>query len=237
MTSGDPSGDPSEHLVGFPSVYHSGILLRRDDKFRWHRCWCKVDSTRMKFFIYEDSSEEALVRSFSLENTNVQFNPTIEDYDKENCFVITGITDVAVEVEASNAPKEEIYFAAYCEGEFDQWKGALQLLVSSRESARISLPSLDGSPWAIQTGQDSASTSSSNFSSNRDSMISTTSSLLTSYRNSSRADSQAPEREQVGAEDIKALSQAKQQQPLPSPPHAVSVLICMMCIVLTCLDL
>lgn len=223
MPAGVPSGDPPEQLVGFPSVSHSGILLRRDDKFRWHRCWCKVDSGKMKFFIYEDSSEEVLVHSFSLESTNVLFNPTSEDCDKENCFVITGIT--SVEVEGGDAPSEEVYFAAYCEGEFDQWKSALQLLGSSRESARISVHSLDRSSWGIQTGQDSASTSSSNFSSNRDSMISTASSLLTTYRHSGRADSQAPEREQVGAEDIKTLSLAKQQQPLPTPPNAVSVLI------------
>ena len=177
----------------------------------------------MKFSIYEDSNEEVLVRAFSLENASAQFNiqPT-QEIDKDHCFVISGIADGRSEKEGNSSNGNELYFAAYTEAEYRQWKDALHLLTASRESGRLSF--LDPS----QGGQDSTSTSSSNFSSNRESMVSTASSLLYSSRFSGRSESPTRGRSldrdhSLMVDDSKALSLAKQQQPLPSPPRTVSL--------------
>ncbi len=228
QTGVTPSGDVTGAL---PFVINAGFLLRRDDKLRWHRCWCKVDLKDMRFSIFEDSNEEALVRSFSLENSSSYFSPTVapklQECDKENCFIVTGI--VATGNGSADSPSgagepvengaggsiDEICFAAYTDAELQKWKEVLQLVATSRESGRMSFPYIDSS----------TSTSSSNFSSNRDSMISTASSMLYAFRNPSRAESpprgKSLERDSQMAEDIKALSLAKQQQPLPQPPAAL----------------
>jgi len=179
----------------------------------------------MKFCIYEDSNEEVLVRSFSLESASAQFGlPPMQEIDKDHCFLITGIFDGPSEKDSGTSGGDEIYFAAYTETEYRQWKDALHLLTASRESGQSSLSFLDAS----QGGQDSTSTSSSNFSSNRESMISTASSLLYTYRFSGRSESPTRGRSldrdhNLMVDDTKTLSLAKQQQPLPSPPHAVSL--------------
>ena len=117
---------------------------------------------------------------------------------------------------------DEIYFAAYSDADLRQWKEALHLLTSSRESGRISI---EGGSWLSPAAHDSASTSSSNFSSNRESMISTTSSLLANNRMSARSDTL--DREHPITDEFKAMSLTKQQQPLPSPPPLhVSVTVC-----------
>ena len=186
----------------------------------------------MKFYIYEDNNEEALVKSFSVENTTPRFgSSTIPDCDKENCFTISGIShgmggdphaSVAMTPEGettstltASSPQmsDEIYFAAYSDADLHKWKEALHLLTSSRESGRISI---EGGAWLSPAGHDSASTSSSNFSSNRESMISTTSSLLANNRISVRSDTL--DRDHPVTDDFRAMSLTKQQQPLPSPP-------------------
>ena len=212
----------SDPLRGLPTLLQTGYLLRRDE-YRWHRSWCKADNKEMKFSIYEDSNEEVLVRAFSLENASAQFNiqPT-QEIDKDHCFIISGIVDGRSEKEGNSSNGNELYFAAYTEAEYQQWKDALHLLTASRESGRLSF--LDPS----QGGQDSTSTSSSNFSSNRESMVSTASSLLYSSRFSGRSESPTRGRSldrdhSLMVDDSKALSLAKQQQPLPSPPRTVSL--------------
>ena len=185
----------------------------------------------MKFYIYEDNNEESLVKSFSVENTTPRFgSSTIPDCNKENCFTIAGIThsvgdphasgamtpdgEAAPTLTASSPQSDEIYFAAYSDADLLKWKEALHLLTSSRESGRISM---EGGAWLSPAGgHDSASTSSSNFSSNRESMISTTSSLAANNRISVRSDTL--DRDHPITDDFRAMSLTKQQQPLPSPP-------------------
>ena len=214
----------SETQKGPPVLLQTGFLLRRDE-YRWHRSWCKAHSKDMKFYIYEDSNEEVLVRSFSLEGASAQFSlPPMQEIDKDHCFLIAGVFDGSPDKDGGSSGGDEIYFAAYTETEYRQWKDALHLLTASRESGQSSLSFLDAS----QGGQDSTSTSSSNFSSNRESMISTASSLLYSYRFSGRSESPTRGRSldrdhSLVVDDTKALSLAKQQQPLPSPPRAVSL--------------
>ena len=221
-----------------PTISHSGYLLRRDDKYRWHRSWCRLESRDMKFSIYEDNNEEVLVKSFSVENTTPRFGSgNIPDCDKENCFAITGVTSstsgenptsVAMTPEGETAPpltatspqlNDEIYFAAYSDADLRQWKEALHMLTE---------PNLleGGGSWLSPVGHDSASTSSSNFSSNRESMISTTSSAyMANNRISTRSDTL--ERDHPITDEIKMMSLTKQQQPLPSPPPLhVSNIVC-----------
>ena len=196
----------------------------------------------MKFSIFEDNNEEVLVKSFSVENTTPRFgSATIPDCDKENCFTISGISNivgdhpssVAMTPDSDIAPtlsatspqfSDEIYFAAYSDADLRQWKEALHMLTSSRESGRISINILEGGSWLSPAAHDSASTSSSNFSSNRESMISTTSSLWANTNRMS-ARSETLDREQPVSDEFKAMSLTKQQQPLPSPPP-IHVSVC-----------
>ena len=223
------SSDTPEQKKGLPAVIQSGFLLRRDDKYRWHRCWCKTDSKEMKFFIYEDSNEDELFRSFSLEDTSVQFlpQPSLE-CDKENCFSISGVVDRLAEPEVGGGTTTtDLYFAAYSDSEYQQWKDMMHILTETGDSARMSISSfLDTNQWVPQAGPDSASTSSSNFSSNRESMISTTSSQTLQLPKFHASDSpprvKVGDHERTGADETKSLSVTKQQQPLPSPPRPVS---------------
>ena len=208
-----PSGELADQLRKFPSVAQAGFLLRRDEKCRWHRSWCKIDSKDVRFSIYDDNNEEVLVHSFTLENASVQ-QLGAQEFEKDHCFVISGITaDIVGGSENENLNSDEIIFAAYSEAELRQWGEVLHLLTCSRESARNSFPYIDSS----------TSTSSSNFSSNRDSMISTTSSMFYAARNQNRADSpprsKSLERDQQVSDEMKVLSLTKQQQPLPPPPE------------------
>ena len=200
----------------------------------------------MKLFIYEDLNEEILIRSFSLDGVSTRFGPhPVPDSDKENSFAICGI-GIAIEplivpttesnesnglvspappTSTGSSTIDEAYFAAYSESDYRQWKDVLHMLTSSRESSRISLSYLDNAQW-LGT-HDSTSTSSSSFGSNRESMISTTSSV---NRNSA-GKMELSEVSKLdpptggGGEDMRKLSAAKQQQPLPSPPHVPHVLV------------
>lgn len=209
-----------------PLVYQSGFLLKRDDKYRWHRYWCKVDGKDMEFFVYGDSNEETLIKRFPLKTVTSLFGPPqTTECDKENCFILSGILEKGGDIGSS----EEIYLAAYSDADYQQWRTALSLLTGTRESMRMSSASfLDGSQWAaMATGNDGASTSSSNFSSNRESMVSTTSSLpyvLRPPSHDSPPRGRSPLEQGVSAMDTSTLS-TKQQQPLPSPPHEVHVLV------------
>ena len=180
----------------------------------------------MKFSIFSDSNEESLLKQLPLETVTSLFGPPqANECDKENCFILSGILDGGSEGESGTS--EEIYLAAYSEADYHQWRSALSLLTGSRESVRMSSASfLDGAQWGVlPIGQDSASTSSSNFSSNRDSMISTVSSLPYGLRlpgHDSPPRGRSPLEQGVSAGDAQMVSN-KQQQPLPSPPPAVSV--------------
>ncbi len=221
---------------------HAGYLLRRDDKYRWHRSWCRADSKELKLFIYEDINEEILIRSFSLDGITTKFGPhSVPDCEKENSFAICGIgcaieplTVGSSEINENNglvspAPPpsssgagDEAYFAAYSESDYRHWKEVLHMLTSSGESSRISLSFLDNAQW-LGT-HDSTSTSSSSFGSNRESVISNTSSL---NRNSAKIEVTEVKPEPGPEESGLRLSVAKQQQPLPSPPHVlVSECLC-----------
>ena len=208
-----------------PAVHQASFLLKRDDKFRWHRYWCKTDSKDMKFSIFSDSNEERLLKQLPLETVTSLFGPPqTTDCDKENCFILSGMIDGGAESETGTS--EEIYLAAYSEADYHQWRSTLSLLTGSRESVRMSSASLlDGSQWGAPIfALDSASTSSSNFSSNRESMISTISLLPSSLRllgHDSPPRGKSPLEQGISAGDSHTLSN-KQQQPLPSPPPAVS---------------
>ena len=209
-----------------PSVHHAGFLLKRDDKYRWHRSWCKADGKDMKFLIFNDANEETLVKRLPLRTVTSLFGPPhAPECDKENCFILSGILDGGIEGESGSS--DEIYLAAYSEADYQQWRAALSLLTGTRESVRMSSASfLEGSQWAALP--DTVSTSSSNFSSsNRESMISTTSSLPYSLRlpgHDSPPRGRSPLEQGMSAGDTSTLSN-KQQQPLPSPPPAVSVAV------------
>ena len=225
-----PAGmDLSETLRSLPPG-QSGYLLYRDDKFRWHRSWCKIDIRANKFLIFEDGSEEVFLLSFALDGTSLGFGPgAVADCDKDMCLVISSAV-VESETEYGGGGMHDIVFAAYTDTEYKQWREALELVVASRDSARSSFPSLDGLSWSLPGGggHDSTSTSSSNFSSNRESMVSTASSLVFGARASGRPDSptrsKSLDRDAVAvamAEEGRkdTLSVSKQQQPLPSPPR------------------
>lgn len=198
----------------------------QDDKLRWHRCWCKAENRDMRFYIYEDNSEEVLLRSFSLENSTTRFDGQVTSIGKDNSFLVSGVLYDAVkasngyEMEASTVPVD-VYLAAYTDSECKKWKDMFHWLLSSHNSIQVPLSSSDGNSWLSPVlALDSASSSSSNFSSNRDSMVSNTSSLVNACRMSSRSDL-----EHTSAEDSARVSVSKQQQPLPSPPHTTQVIV------------
>lgn len=221
-------GDNPEQLKASTFTNYSGYLLWQDEKLRWHRCWCKAENRDMRLYVYEDNSEDVLLRSFSLDNTTTHFEGPVRDLGKDNCFLIAGVLYDAIggsngnEMEASTSPLG-VYFAAYTDSEGKKWKDVLHQLLLSRDSAKTMLSTLDGNAWLSPViSHDSASSSSSNFSSNRDSVVSTTSSLVNTFRMSSRSDL-GEGKEHSLADDGKSLSSTKQQQPLPSPPHHIQV--------------
>lgn len=197
----------------------SGYLLWKDEKGRWRRCWCKAENRDMRFYVYEDNIEDILVRSFSLENTTAYFEDQVTISGKDNSFLLSGVLFDAIggtnKMEATTIPGDA-YFAAYTESECKNWKETLHHLMSTCDTG-------EGSSWiAPALPQDSASSSSSNFSSNRDSMISTTSSLINTYRAFSRSDL-GEGKDQSVSDNGRTPSSSKQQQPLPSPPHQLLV--------------
>lgn len=219
-----PVGENIEQHAKPSLLSTSGFLLWQDEKVRWRRGWCKVESRDMRFYVYEDDTEEVLLRSFSLENSSTRLESQVGDLGKDNCFHVSGVLYDAIggndgnEMEASVTPVD-IYLAAYTESECKSWTSTLQQLLSHDASKSV-VPVVDSSTWPTSGfPQDSASSSSSNFSSNRDSMVSNTSSLVNTCRVSSRSD--LGEGKEV--EDSKTFSVAKQQQPLPSPPQQVQV--------------
>ena len=212
-----------------PTVSQTGFLLKRDDKYRWHRYWCRVDSKDMKFLVFSDSHEESLVKSVPLVTITSSFD-TLQaaECDKENCFVLSGVADGGEE--SGSGCSEEIFLAAYSDVDFHQWRSALTILGRSRDSMRMSFGSLlDSSHWGtLPPGHDAASTSSSNFSSNRESVISTTSSLpytlrLATHESPPRGRSPLGQGAVVG--DASMIS-SKQLQPLPSLPPEVRMYMC-----------
>ena len=191
---------------------------------RWRRGWCKAEHRDLRFYIYEDNSEECLLRSFSLENATTYLEGQVSDSGKDNCFSLRGVLYDAIggnsgnQMDASTTPLD-IFFAAYTELECKRWREILLSLLPNPESVQT-LTAFDSNSWlAPILPQDSASSSSSNFSSNRDSVISNTSSLVNAYRAFSRSDLG----EVRDHDDGKTLSVSKQQQPLPSPPHQLLV--------------
>lgn len=108
----------------------SGPLLRRDDKFRWHRSFCRISPTEKSLLVYESPEETQCLYTLHLEGTKVVFNP--EDCDRENCFIIT-LSSVDLQQTPTSTPSlyhSERYFAAYSEPEFKQWKMTLEGLLS-----------------------------------------------------------------------------------------------------------
>ena len=198
-------------------------MLWQDDKVRWRRVWCKVESRDMRFYVYEDNTEDILLRSFSLENSTTRFDGLVGGSGKDNCFLVSGVLYDAIEgnngneMEASTIPVD-VYFAAYTESELKSWKNILQQLLS-RDSTKNMMSVMDASSWSSTlVQQDSASSSSSNFSSNRDSVVSNTSSLVNTLRVSSRSDL-GEGKDITVVDDGRSLSHSKQQQPLPLPPQ------------------
>ena len=210
---------------------HSGYLLWQDDKFRWRRCWCHAEYRDNVFSMYEDSSEEILLRSFSLENTVTKCDAQLAaDTERENSFVISGVVfdsagvgTGATDTEPATSPAVDVCFAAYSESEQRKWMEVLQLASSVRDSCRLSLSTIDSHSWLGQfvSAAESTTSSSSNFSSNRDSVVSNASSLPNAHRNmSSRTEIGDGGKDSALLEESK---KAKQQQPLPSPPSLLLV--------------
>ncbi len=220
------AGESSEQPKASPLTSLSGYLLWQDEKVRWRRVWCKAESRDMRFYIYEDNTEDVLLRSFSLENDTTHLECQVGDSEKDNCFLVSGVLYDAIggnngnEMEASTVPVD-VYLAAYTESECKNWNSILQQLLS-HDGVKIT-PVVDANSWSSTLlPQDSASSSSSNFSSNRDSMISNTSSLVNTFRVSSRSDL-GEGKEMASLDDGRNLTLSKQQQPLPSPPQQIQV--------------
>ena len=206
---------------------HSGYLLWQDEKLRWHRCWCHAEFKDTMFFIYEDSSEEVLLKSFNLENTSTRSDIQLyADTERDNCFIISGVVFDSVgvgmsstDVDLVNSHPADVHLAAYTESERRRWTEVLHLVSSVRDSGRLSLSTLDGHsglPPYISAAD--STSSSSNFSSNRNSVVSNTSSLVNAHRISSRTESFEGARDLGLVEESKKVVSVKQQQPLPPPP-------------------
>ena len=198
---------------------HSGYLLWQDEKLRWRRCWCRAEYHNTYLYIYDDSNEEVLLKSFSLENTSTKCEdqcPTETDLERENSFVISGVIfESSISAEANTGSSHiDVHFAAYTDSERRKWTEVLQMVSSVRDSGRLSLSTLDGHSWvpSFVAAVDTTS-SSSNLSSNRDSMVSNSSSLMN--RMSVKTD--IAENVKDVYSDDKSIS-TKQQQPLPCPP-------------------
>lgn len=118
----------SEVLIDF-----SGYLLRRDEKLRWHRCWCKIDPRN--FSVYASMERDQIISSYSLERTITQFDSEISKVcDKQHCFMV-GNRPCLVEGESETKDSktlEKIYFAAYSEAEFGGWKSAFVAATSKQ---------------------------------------------------------------------------------------------------------
>jgi len=194
--------------------------LWQDEKHRWQRSWGRVEYRNASLYIYEDSNEEVLLKTFSLENTITKYEDqslTEANFEKENSFVVSGVNlDPSAE---SGLEKSctDVHFAAYTDSERRKWTEIFQLVsTSARDSGRLSLSTFDNQVWPLSFSAvvDSAS-SSSNLSSNRDSMVSNSSSVMN--RMSARAD--------IG-DNIKEAEEkytVKQHQPLPCPPEELQV--------------
>lgn len=110
---------------------YSGYLLRRDDKLRWHRCWCKIDVKN--FSIYTAAEADQMISLYPLERIITQFDPEISKVcDKEHCFSVANRgCSVGGEFELKDSKtSEKIYFAAYSEAELGGWKGAFNAVIS-----------------------------------------------------------------------------------------------------------
>ena len=177
----------------------------------------------MRFYVYEDNNEDVLLRSFSLENIIVHFEDQLAISGKDSSFLFNGVLFDAIggsganKMDASTSPVD-VCFAAYTDLECKKWKDVLHHFLSTCESAKTMWHVMDGSSWPMPTIQDSASSSSSNFSSNRDSVISNTSSLINTCRLPTKS-----ELEHSVSDNGRTLSIPKQQQPLPSPPHQLTI--------------
>ena len=118
----------------------SGPLLRRDDKFRWHRSFCRISPTEKSLLVYESPEETQCLYTLQLEGAKVVFNP--EDSDRENCFILT-LSSVDLQQTPTSTTglyHMERYFAAYSEPEFKQWKVTLEgLLSTSRRTNTLSI--------------------------------------------------------------------------------------------------
>jgi hypothetical protein len=210
--------DPGQQKFTHAFTAISDYLLWQDEKGRWRRCWCKAENRDLRFYIYEDNNADVLLRSFSLENVQSRFDDQVVISAKDNSFSLSGVLFDAIggsgtnRMEASSSPVE-VYFAAYTESEGKKWKDILfQLTIS--ESTGTLANMLDSTSWPPNMPHDSASSSSSNFSSNRDSIVSNTS----LYRVIPRSELGDP-KEYSFSEGGRTSSVSKQQQPLPSPPH------------------
>ena len=53
----------------------SGPLLRRDDKFRWHRSFCRISPTERSLLVYDSPEETQRLYTLHLEGAKVVFNP------------------------------------------------------------------------------------------------------------------------------------------------------------------
>lgn len=182
--------------------------------------------------MYEDSSEDVLLRSFCLENTSTRCDcQLVTESERDNCFVISGVVFEGAGLGASSTDVDhgtstavDVCLAAYTESERRKWTDVLQLVSSVRDSRRFSLSTVDSHSWLAQfvSATESTTSSSSNFSSNRDSVISNASSLLNAHRMPSRTENGEGAKESALFEESRKLS-VKQQQPLPSPPSQLQV--------------
>ena len=113
----------------------NGYLLRRDDKLRWHRCWCKIDLRN--FSVYTTMERDQMISSYPVERIITQFDSEISKFcDKQHCFMVGNRASVAEGESESKDSKtlEKIYFAAYSEAEFGGWKSAFAAATSRQPS-------------------------------------------------------------------------------------------------------
>lgn len=142
MLSPQPAIITSEFLEVIPEQPDqvpelSGPLLRRDDKLRWHRSYCRITPAEKVMSVYESPEETQCLSVLHLEGATVVFNP--EACDREHCFAIKQAIAAPAQDSLQLMPtgsskrcssvEMDHFFAAYSDMEYKQWKSTLKCLM------------------------------------------------------------------------------------------------------------
>lgn len=125
----------------------SGPLLRRDDKYRWHRRFCRVVPSERKFLVYESPDDTQCLADISLIGAAAIFKPM--ECDRENVFQLK--LTKPLENNRSSLIETDCYFATYSDADFNQWKATLEHLLRIPHSTILTV----GGKLAAGTPDDS----------------------------------------------------------------------------------